>query len=156
MFPGVVKGQKLALSWSLMLKPFCGSSSRPSFHLVLHCLLTLAKFFVSRCTILTTYSVIVSFLSRFGAWNGRDSVYGYCSWISLFRLATAAGKASGVSGLHNGRGLRTNKHVFRRLKAARQTFEEDSDARKERTTVESLLKEAVKKQIRIEVEREGE
>jgi len=41
------------------------------------------------------------------------------------------------------------------LRAARRAFEEDTDARRERAAVESLLKEAVKKQIRIETDREG-
>ncbi|KAF9523249.1 hypothetical protein CPB83DRAFT_863103 [Crepidotus variabilis] len=41
------------------------------------------------------------------------------------------------------------------LRAARQTFEEDSDSRKERSAVENLLKDAVKKQLRLENDREG-
>lgn len=44
---------------------------------------------------------------------------------------------------------------YRHLRATRQAFEEDSDARRERTAVETLLKEAVKKYVRIETEREG-
>lgn len=43
----------------------------------------------------------------------------------------------------------------RHIRAARQAFEEDSDARKERNAVQFILKEAVKKQIRIETGREG-
>ncbi|KIM42338.1 hypothetical protein M413DRAFT_131727 [Hebeloma cylindrosporum] len=39
--------------------------------------------------------------------------------------------------------------------AARKAFEEDSDARRERTAIEALLKGAVRKSIRVETEREG-
>jgi hypothetical protein len=45
--------------------------------------------------------------------------------------------------------------AFRHLRAARQAFEEDSDARKEYNALQSLLKEAVKKQTRFENGREG-
>ncbi|KAF8970217.1 hypothetical protein BDZ97DRAFT_131299 [Flammula alnicola] len=41
------------------------------------------------------------------------------------------------------------------LRAIKKEFEEDSDARKERNAVEALLKDSVKKQIRVETEREG-
>ncbi|KAF9564478.1 DnaJ-domain-containing protein [Agrocybe pediades] len=41
------------------------------------------------------------------------------------------------------------------IRAAKKAFEEDSDSRKERNAVESLLKDAVRKYIRTEKEKEG-
>jgi hypothetical protein len=44
---------------------------------------------------------------------------------------------------------------IRHILASRKAFEEDSDARRERIAIEALLKDAVRKSVRMETEREG-
>jgi len=68
-----------------------------SFDGILQPLLIPSKFFLSRCAIHHTTFFINSFLSHFGSYYSRNSVYSHLSRVSLFYTASSAGQKTRVS-----------------------------------------------------------